>query len=742
MDHIPDVSDAAYPMDQVPLLIEDVDLYDGPDLSSFPQRKGFTSGEQLLKLPRERRMLYAITQEAKCLSSRRKGSIIQSWLFMGPLVEVFKVVGIDIDFSDFVHDRRWITTRALESYVQRWENCENHRGAEERESHGLQIDQFLQLTERYAHFTLRANKTYRNIWNLPAEVALSIQLLEEALRNAWASIYHGSGFGLETGGGLLSDLPEDRMQEQGWCPSEVAMIQHNFSVTGRYFASRLRRQRSQMDHSVCSESKCYASQIDDTTYETKHAAFNCQCNHLALDSACITSILEAGHTPRVQVSQNSLDGSLSLRSTTTGDYVAISHVWAHGLGNVKANALPRCQLERLCSHVGTLHGQQSVASRSELTFWIDTLCVPIDRHGRKLALKNMRRTYVEAERVLVLDEELCQAPGLSSPEEVCIRIIFSAWSRRLWTFEEGMVSWDKLSIQFRDGPLDFSTLKRASQTQLGSMASTLRLECLSEAKRCLPRLSDFEGAKTDLVAGITDACKYRTTSRLSDETFCLASVAGLHLDNILEATSPADRMRLFLLQLHDLPADIIFGVTPKLQIQGFRWAPTSFLYPVASSTVMGASDDMRAVCTESGLLASWPGFALELSAIGEANDDIQLYYFRTEDNWVMITLPDLIQRDLHGRAPDTARLGLWQQLRTIPYPALIMLGAEPWEEKGAIVSIEKQDCGNLTAIFVGPVVFRQTLLDEDLFDPARLDAVKGMEIKGTRLPTSTRWKLT
>ena len=136
MDHIPDVSDAAYPIDQVPLLIEDVDLYDGPDLSFFPQRKGFTSGEQLLRPPRERRMLYAITLEAKCLSSRRKGSIIQSWLFMGPLVEVFHVVGIDIDFSDFMQDRRWIMTRALESYIQRWENFENHRGAEERESHG------------------------------------------------------------------------------------------------------------------------------------------------------------------------------------------------------------------------------------------------------------------------------------------------------------------------------------------------------------------------------------------------------------------------------------------------------------------------------------------------------------------------------------------------------------------------------------------------------------------------------
>lgn len=78
-------------------------------------------------------------------------------------------------------------------------------------------------------------------------------------------------------------------------------------------------------------------------------------------------------------------------------YVAISHVWSHGLGNNRANSLPRCQLERLSTLVNEVSGQRAGAPTY---FWIDTLSWPVEREeATNLAIVYMRKTYAKAEIV-------------------------------------------------------------------------------------------------------------------------------------------------------------------------------------------------------------------------------------------------------------------------------------------------------------------------------------------------------
>jgi hypothetical protein len=89
-------------------------------------------------------------------------------------------------------------------------------------------------------------------------------------------------------------------------------------------------------------------------------------------------------------------------ASPTTPYCAISHVWGHGLGNRDANALPKCQISRLLSYVNELE----TADSEESCFWIDTLCVPLEKEARKIALSKISTVFRQAKTVLVLDSEL------------------------------------------------------------------------------------------------------------------------------------------------------------------------------------------------------------------------------------------------------------------------------------------------------------------------------------------------
>ena len=139
--------------------------------------------------------------------------------------------------------------------------------------------------------------------------------------------------------------------------------------------------------------------------------------------------------------------------------MALSHVWADGLGNPYANALPRCQL----SYVGRIIKDLDIAARSrdirdhnvkredvstqeeegeedeKLLLWCDTLCCPVQTEETKsLALGYMYQTYRDATHVLVLDASLRQHDVENLDiDELSIRIFTSPWMRRLWTLQEG-----------------------------------------------------------------------------------------------------------------------------------------------------------------------------------------------------------------------------------------------------------------------------------------------------------------
>ena len=112
-------------------------------------------------------------------------------------------------------------------------------------------------------------------------------------------------------------------------------------------------------------------------------------------------------------------------------YIAISHVWADGLGNPHRNDLKACQLKYLWDCLKNLYAK-SRSKMGSIYVWIDTLCCPLEPQLQTKALGLTRETYSCAAAVLVLDAELeMTASSKLDHLEILHRIALSTWMTRL-----------------------------------------------------------------------------------------------------------------------------------------------------------------------------------------------------------------------------------------------------------------------------------------------------------------------
>lgn len=266
------------------------------------------------------------------------------------------------------------------------------------------------------------------------------------------------------------------------------------------------------------------------------------------------------------------------------------------------------------------------------------------------------------------------------------------------------------------------------------------MKCIEEAKNNLPRLQDINSTNGDVVAALTDACKYRTTSRLSDETFCLASIAGISLRDIVEVKTHEEKMKLFLLQLKELSPGIVFFTGPRLTLENFRWVPSSFLYPEPSSTIIEAPGGPKAICTEIGLQWQWFGFTLDFPSMSFLQ--MELYYFRTHEYWVTITSLDYVRKSLHNITPNKERLSLWRTLHEISNSALLIESYLRIQDSGLIVLIEQEGAEMIRARFVLRVNATLVSANTDVFDLNRIDHLKGSQISADSVDHGMKWTLT
>ncbi|KAK5993887.1 hypothetical protein PT974_07324 [Cladobotryum mycophilum] len=141
--------------------------------------------------------------------------------------------------------------------------------------------------------------------------------------------------------------------------------------------------------------------------------------------------------------------TFEVRSASETPFVAISHVWADGLGSTTEQGLPTCQLRRLASLV---HGMSPGSA-----FWTDGLCIPDIRSVQKKAIGMMARIYSEALGVLVLDGGLQLCPSAEPTGAKMLHVLTCGWMRRLWTLQEAVLAKDLLFV-FCDGRIEMKDL--------------------------------------------------------------------------------------------------------------------------------------------------------------------------------------------------------------------------------------------------------------------------------------------
>ncbi|RVX68173.1 hypothetical protein B0A52_08681 [Exophiala mesophila] len=650
MDHITKPFDPVSSDIPVPRLSNN--KYDGLDFATYPDRRGWDLSRLLAG---------DFSQHDREATS----GFLQDWLFFGTLATVIAETAKD-EVASYVQaggDSKYgyVNTSLLPKHlhdrlnylkVMAFDQPELAKTLVRSAEKCLQILSYMCCMASCSVNGLEPTEDKKVIWPLPPEVDLSLRVLGQL----FASAFYG---------GLMTDfltsrlpptsLPQlqfppgnllvSRMRQSGWCPSDVSMVSQDFSPSTMVYLSRMKREATSRDHSACTRQKCFAFQIDDSTYTSKHCQENCTCEYVGPQIDQVVKIIAGGGVPlmSIVVDQVSDDIEIKVEEYKPGqEYVCFSHVWSDGLGNANDNTLPRCQILRLRGLLDDLAGMKSRREllntarfsafmrkqrKLSMRFWIDTLCVPVQKEHvdiRKLAIRHMNNVYAKTYHLLVLDAEL-QKIAVPDLRETLLRVSICGWMRRLWTLLEGVVG-ARAHVKFKDRIIDLETvyeqfseddqqldMYRLMRQSAGSLESdAVKFYWKMALFRKTIRSSDSLQRKmfgytvtyeTKFFQGKAETMKYdanlerqsqclavmeafvasrwRTTSRREDVYLCLANLLGWNTEG-LSKVPVEQRMRNLLEQQQHLPQGLIFVSGSRMTEPGWRWAVTDFDSPGTS----------------------------------------------------------------------------------------------------------------------------------------------------------------
>ncbi|KAL8641300.1 MAG: hypothetical protein Q9228_001867 [Teloschistes exilis] len=379
-------------------------------------------------------------------------------------------------------------------------------------------------------------------------------------------------------------------------------------------------------HAQCRPDMCALDTLDNDKYITRHIN-ECsdagESNHVLLDPPEMALLLD-------------IVAERQLNETS-------------GMGNPHRNSLPACQILRLQRLVNDLYS----TDEQPVPFWVDTICVPLQSPYRKLAISSMATVYKDAEKVLVIDSAILSVPStMVHSIEMAVRLRTSSWVRRLWTFQEAYLA-KELHYQFQDTAYTLSRIKQKyhqeqrALAQLGEESERTsgsyggedtvlqptsytapdarawkRVEggdlLWHDAYRFLEQVEVLGKNKPQgesaRLRSIIHPLRWRTTSRLEDETICLSGCMDSSLDRLPWSSGAQERMKMFLLSMRTIPVGLMFVDRPRIEMEGCRWMPTSLLAGGMDSTLPDSWDPEGSASigrpTASGLLVTLPGIML------------------------------------------------------------------------------------------------------------------------------------
>jgi len=356
---------------------------------------------------------------------------------------------------------------------------------------------------------------------------------------------------------------EEIMIARNWCPNRISRIANAENTPLGYVCSLLPSYETS-SHAGCRPRQCLLRPRTVESMTGLHRPY-CEghCPTVAVEESQLIEMWRTGAIPGIRKVHDADGEEVEVMDCKGQPFVAISHVWSHGLGNPSKNALPACQVRFLCGLARQVAGDDAI-------LWIDTLSVPIEKSAKRIAISQLRTVYTDATKVLVLDRHLMRV-GPDSMEQI-LQLLACEWQRRLWTLQEGRLARD-LCIQFRDGAVPVSELARIAPLAEFRKSNADIFDFFFLAKSDVEgRFSKEQDAKTQFLNLVEDLSSRSATVK-SDEPICLATMLGLDLEDFNPYPTMPDIYRSF----REVPQDLIFLNQPRLRLPGLLWAPSTFL---------------------------------------------------------------------------------------------------------------------------------------------------------------------
>jgi hypothetical protein len=464
------------------------------------------------------------------------------------------------------------------------------------------------------------------------------------------------------------------MLKGGWCPGDISRMTDSFnSIASYYYFSNFQPDPGHPDlHKDCPFYGCTLS----SPVKPEHMGRDCTCPGMVpFSEESLVEIYEKDCIPCFSIGRNE-DGtigialsSISLDSEAQKDpenrYIALSHVWSEGTGNPSANALPFCQLS-YCQYWAMI--SQQIVEQAEaadknpcstginvtnkvktqtVNLWIDTMCCPsTPGYGKNLCLAKMRDIYANAYAVLVRSaalEDMDLTPYINEREkgvmDIAAQLYLSPWMRRMWTLQEAVLAGmlksqlgigQRLVMLFSGGLISLESIV-AFLKQAPPHEAALALDMIGKFSHLTPMQYGFDDdtnidpRANGFLWTLTHALKYRSVTVPSDELICLATLLGVRVGSsggavplVGDGQTPEEGMcelwKRIESQNKGVPGDIIFSSVPRIHVDGFRWAPRTFIQHAKYGSVYWSSsstDDEPASITEHGLRVKFPGVRLK-----------------------------------------------------------------------------------------------------------------------------------
>lgn len=574
------------------------EAWDHEAFDSYGERRGLSQGFDVMRRPEE------------------ELQILQAWFFFGLIEQIMRLVGIACNADDFVSsDERGlrINTRKLPTLLVKFMDYERRQEtgrAERRQKMISLLQTVVEVTRTFRFLESEeariVDKSFVHDKGGPVFLGISMAnlALNEMCKQLYDREFDSDACRIRSGIGLT--FLWNKMLAEGWCLGVGRRLGNLGDREFLYLAyTHGPWHLFGSDHSSCNYF-CAYDRIDESTYEPQHPRQGCNCAMIESDREKMESIIDSGGIPicRLRAIPRAAGElpELVLQIEPASDehpFIAISHVWAHGLGNPDRNGLPTCavfQIHRTTAAIWEELSNKGVQHTHDEDgrvqgFWMDTLCVPVHKSEfskrlRRKAIAQMREIYNGAAAVCVWDQVLRQRQTLNLTETL-ISISLSPWARRLWTFQEAAFA-KRIYVLLKSGVLaDFDVLvARIAQSLFTSRVSTcfnqISIYCcanyhqintsiynsrlystilptvLSLWKSLRPYtpesaipipfqssvgsiLSSSSSSMTSAdVANILFQLPFRSTTRRSDETICISTILGMSVMPFLEVEAASD----------------------------------------------------------------------------------------------------------------------------------------------------------------------------------------------------------